>query len=545
MDQHTSPGSTGAVMHRLGREYPELGGLIGMLTGRQNVIDVDFVKAYEASPLPGIRKSLVIRAATGDESIGVAGPLEINHVASIVGWLSAHGALAHGEAPEHILPKGFVQRVIGRRRNFSDATGAVFIKPWWANQCGRTLDVSAYEDMERGALAALLERVALARHLGPEAAIQLLQTGKRLSGRSVAWYFETGVAQLDLRNAMVFLAELIDGDRRGGRAQSDIPVAFSTRWRLPRLCLPAAIGFCDVVAGMLAGVIDTNKLEHDPCGLVPVLSDATSRAFVSGTLGVGDPAASGAQRAHLRRWMQSKNWVESWMASRGEVRRGVFDTGFMLNADRIPELKNGLAFLAPYYAAFDGHQWIRLLAMSDDPTARDIAPRLRGLMHAKLLERNGVRARDLGNVLMFLDHARVTGESDAYAALPSVGRLTLGGTMSPSGNSRSTRAISGRKQRRDSRVFRGGELSLYRAVTSTPPRDVDVVYLLQPGYRGEIPTDHPVVTHRVWRTLDVPCPVDFVGPDSLPWFTDPWLDARARLAAQGIEVIELRAGQFA
>lgn len=535
------PRSTLAVLARIHNNFPELDSLIRILRENECAIDARFVSAYAASTTPSTRKSLLVRAATGDASLDL-GPLTEQHVSNMVAWLLANNALEDGDASRETVPKGFAQRVIARRGSVAEVTKVAFVQPWWRITRGESIGVSAYADLDSNTLMPALATVAHARHLRCSHLDRLFSTkSQRLTSRKIDWFFDTGIPELDLRNALVLLASVIDGDRRGGRVQNDIPVAITDRWNLPRLSLPAAIGFCDAVANILGGLIDLTLLTRDPCGLVPVLSDAHSRAFVSGSN--NDPDAARALYAHQQRWRPSAAWTARWTASRTRLRAGVFDTGFMLNADRIPYATPALAFLEPYYRAFDTQRWINHLRRSPDPLHHRTADRIDGLYASGLLSKSGVRCRDFGNVIEFLEHAGAADdEQAAYKALPSVGRLTMGevARAEPSTRSASTpvrsRAYSGLTPPRH------GDLPLFAPVMGAPPASLPKAYLLLPGYDSAVPDDRPVFTHRVWRTLQVPSTVTLIGADTLPWSCDPRSDARDALRALGFEVIELRHG---
>lgn len=537
----SSASSTPKLVERIGRDYPELASLIALLAADGYIIGPQFVAAYNASSVPPIRKSLLVRAATGDASLDV-GPLTVDHVASIVGWLAAHRALDGGDVPREALPKGFAQRVAAHRGSISNVTKDAFLRPWWQLARGEPASITAYTNLAPDRLMPILATVAQARHLTASSLARLrTDSFRRLSSRQNDWYFDTGVPALDLRNALVLLAMLIDGDRRGGRIQSEIPVSITARWRLTRLSLPAAIGFCDVASLIVEGLIDPSRLTDDPCGLASVLEDAHTRAYVAGAGAASDPDAADAARAHRGRWRQSAAWTGRWIATRTRLRAGVFDTGFMLNADRLPFATPALAFLKPYYDAFDAVGWIALLRRSPDPLQHRVAARLQALIDEGALGRFGIRCRDIGNVIEFLEHAEAAeDEQAAYKVLPSVGRMTLGAPTSHAAPASSRPSSARRSASRGApTALRRGDLPLFERVMRAPPIAPAQAYLLLPGYSGTIPCDRPVFTHSVWRTLQVPPNALLVGDDSLPWARDPRDDAIECLRAKGFDVIEL------
>lgn len=154
--------STPKLIGRIGRDYPELANLIATLAADGYIIGPQFVAAYNASSVPPTRKSLLVRAATGDASLDV-GPLTVEHVASIVGWLAAHRALDGGDVPREALPKGFAQRVTAHRGSISNVTKDAFLRPWWQLVRGGPVGISAYADLAPDRLMPILATVAHAR----------------------------------------------------------------------------------------------------------------------------------------------------------------------------------------------------------------------------------------------------------------------------------------------------------------------------------------------------------------------------------------------
>jgi len=233
------------------------------------------------------------------------------------------------------------------------------------------------------------------------------------------WYFDTGISGLDLRNSLVFLSSLL-AKRDGGRIQSKIPAALTTRWALRRISVPDVLAFVDIATLACVGALQVPPKES--WGLAAITSSPRDNAIA---LGVNDPVGRAAFQANLTRWVLDEPAVLQRSALRaGGLREGTFDNGFLFHVPRLPR---ALPELESFAAAYAGARDQRLVDLCSARWPRGVGLRVRSLVNDGVV--TGIQARSIGNILAMLQVLDVSLEDEIAVgtALPPIARYALGG----------------------------------------------------------------------------------------------------------------------
>lgn len=406
--------------------HPELAPLRKALTSDLR-LTADFVALTRTSSIPYGRRSLVLRVLLGDRSAGdfVTHSLSGEVLLRFLDWIDLLGLDANTGGRDSI-PKGFASLLDIPRTDMPGFIGRLALA-WWESETASDVTIPALSHLPKDELAPL-RRVFDLRRLSTAAAMDLCATGG--SVRAGRWWFDTGVPALDIRNAMVFIAALLDGPRHAGRIQNRIPVPLTDRWKLKRISLPDVTIFADIVSLACAGVLDLQGVTDDWIGLAPVLASNNVVRLVMGD--TGDPDAAAAYSSHIHRWILPRAEAT---ARREEYKRdtaGTFGTGFLFNTARLLG-RSRFARFAGYYACTNGQQFGRIAIGRWIPVGRVVAA-------SRRLDRSGIAIRDLGNIMTLLEDARAFDNESAWNALPPVARFALGAAepRSTGGGSRHT-----------------------------------------------------------------------------------------------------------
>lgn len=501
---------------RLGERHPELGSLIRLVPSHQRVTR-EFVDAYRRSRVPSARRSLVLRLLLGEAVAGHPMPSPVINrdlLKRLVDWLSYNNALTGQHAHREVVPKSVFTMLGCARSSIAAFISHIAIAP--LHRLDTTGDAAwqPYEGLSACDLAPL-RRLVESRRLTRVAADQLTGAPGRLPHEGT-WWFTTGDATLDLRNALVYCASLLARDRDGGRAQNMIPKSLSDRWSLKRLSIPHLLGFCDVAALAIEGLIDVATVDTDICRLREAMP-ALRRAATSGK----DRDLTEAWLQHRARWRVTADIVEQRQAlqSRGE-RGGQFDSGLLYNINRLLAPGNVLSTLAPYYATLDATRvltshadtWNRADPSIVDDLSTWLATKGRGDQSGNA----GVRVRDLGNILATLAHLGIEDSATAWAALPTVARWSLGApppSATGTGRRTKTRSVSVATPPRIAPLPVLEELWAIRPTAWILSPAADVLSSSMAG---------PVFVHAAHAAgWSIPSHATVVGQTPLPWGYDP------------------------
>lgn len=516
---------------RLCTAHPELAALCAQLGPRATVTEA-FVAAYRASTVGYGTKSLLLRVLFGVEPVAFDGA---NSVARLVQWLTV-GERRVGLGAREDIPRGAVGMLRTARTDFGKFMSRAFVRPYWQLSCGRVPDAPAiYASMDAASLRAALEPAWNARILTAAVANSLAAAEGDRSPRIGEWFFDTGVAALDLRNALVYLAPLL-AERDRGRAQNRLSRFLSARWGLRRVSLPDAIAFADVAALALDGVIDLSLVKNDWMGLATVIGpDAADRdAAIALAWSPRDASVDAAAQLHRERWSISADSGrrQRAMFTRSD-REGQFDTGFAFNAARLAGLEDtsgALARFGTYYAATTVAGIVARYGPGWSVVDESIARRVRTLM-TRRASWPAIKARDLGNILCYLAANGIPETEAAWSRLPAVARFALG-ARAPTRSARRTKSspASGRRPREPGR----GALPVLEQLQASASQRA---YLL--GWPGvaTLPADAPTFAPAaLLQGFRAPTGVLPAGQPVLAWGTNPFDNATEALEDAGFSV---------
>lgn len=519
MDAHDQ--TTTAQLDRIVERHPELAPLRALIPDDLEITPA-FHAAYHASTVGYATRSLLLRQLTGDKTLLAAGTCTEGMLRRVLSWMALEGVLS-GQGTRDQIPKGFSTLTGVDRSNITDFVAEAFLRPWWQVHTGVQATLPAYFDIPSARLLELLAPLAEARMLTLASADAWLRTEDLDRTHKLArWYFDTGVPAIDLANALTLTASLLDGDRQGGRIQNRLPVALTDRWHIARLSIPEATAFADVATMAMDNVLALP--DDDWIGLGAVLRDPLARDWVCRRAGA-------ALVAHRQRWCASPTRVATFGT---EGATGVFDSSFFFNATRLLGMDQhnrarSLERFASYYARVDG----RRLADGYAQAWRECG--LDNTRLERLHDFEGIRVRDLGNILAYLAHHDALAPDDAWRALPPVARFALGATeYAPASKPQPAprhRAAAKALPRSP------GELPLLEQFVDVRQ---EVAYLLVPGHTGPLPSDGPVYVHRAHAAgHEVPTGVAMIGTVPLPWEVDPTDDATRALQSLARRLVVL------
>lgn len=512
-------------LDRIARRYPELQDLRSLIPDDLSITP-EFHAAYQASPIGYARKSILLRLLTGDAILSDADRCSAASITRLIRWLELEG-VSTGLASRESVPKGFSTLVGVERNNIADFTTQAFLLPWWQASHRRPTGVPAYAHVPLDDMAKALAPVALWRVYTPSAASTQRSAMTKRSPRWANWFFQTGLPALDLANALVFLAELLDGDRRGGRVQNELPVPLTDRWGLARLSVPEVTAFADVATMAIDGTLVLP--EDDWLGLRAVVDDPEAKAWVLGRAGL-------ALDAHRRRATASPERIAAVSAAESS---GLFDTGLLYNVQRLTGIAGTME--QPPLARFRGYYegMLRERVISDCQPAWSRSGML-GLVDVE--HWTGVQTRDLGNILALLVHAGATDVDAAWQTLPAPARIALGApeyavSRSPSEPIRPSRAVSAQAR------VRSGDLPILEELTAKHRRCSlpAIAYVLEPGYADACPQDGEVFVHRAHAaTYALPFDATPIGDIPLRWDADPIAEACKSVSTLAKSIVVLR-----
>jgi hypothetical protein len=519
-----SPRAEAAIATRLdalATRHPAIAPLRALL-GPTLALTPAFLAAYDASTAPTGQRAMLLRTVFGDPTSGlpaagacVTGPL----LQRFVAWLEWHGALGGIDRGRDLIPKGFAALLGEPRDAYADFIARIAVRPWWHLQTTGCPNHPALDALPASTLAPL-GALFRARTLTAAEARFLASPASDRSTPTCRWYFATGCAPLDLRNALVFLAALLE-ERDGGLAQNRIPRALTDRWGIPRLSVPHALLFCDIATLAADGCLALDP-RTDPLGLIDAVASPAARSLVTS----GDDDAAAAARARRTRPLIDPDAALQRHAQLTHgMRDGMFDTGLVFNADRLLQM-DAFHGYRPYYDAIipralaalvRGH-WQRVT-----PEGRSWPSRLQASGHAP------IRVRDLGNILAYLAALDIALDDRpaVWRALPSVARYALG-TPEPVACRRS----AGHSPRRGAITpARAGPLPGLAALSANAGRRA---YVIEAGTADRPPADGWAVVHAPHAAAHtVPAGIDVIGDAPLPWGVDPVEAALALLRAEG------------
>lgn len=501
-------------------KHPELADLRQHIPGDLSVTDRFFVE-YAASPLRGTLKSLLVRALLADPSLfpdHVARPSQ-PVLCRLFDWMGRLGLLDGAGHSRDAMPKSAFVLFREQRCSVEEFTAKVALAPWWSMRCGLGPRHPALAHLDEAALAPLARVVAKRTLSASEALGMASETGDRSPPRT-RWYFSTGAPPVDLRNALVYLAQVLK-DRYGGRVQNRLPAALTLRWGLPRVSIPHALIFADLGSLAAHGCIDWRKLENDWLRL----REATQPEPSAELLRLGDPDIKEALAAHLSRSLMTReNALRHRQMLDHSLKHGMFDTGLAFNVRRLLSLRTFSSF-APYYQAIDAGRLLPLAARRWAPVG-PTPPWCFALLRATAC---AAEFRDLGNVRSYLTSLDIDldDRAEVWRALPSVARFSLG-AAEPRPASTPRRAAHARPA---AMVARPGTLPRLSEIAQLgAPR----VYVLAPTYTGPIPADGHLFVHAAHAAgFTPPKGADIVGASPLDWGVDPLSDAATILAGNG------------
>lgn len=511
-----------AALDRLCLKHPALIELRRLLAPDLNFTP-EFHAAYLRSTISYGIRALLIRLLTGDVVLDGALQCTADSMRRVMTWLRLEGVFT-GDVDRERIPKGFSTIVGIDRYSVSDFVTHAFIAPWWRARSGLDTTIAAYADIDPRDLVEVLAPAVRARMLSRTAAERwIADDDEKRSLRLSRWYFQTGVAAIDLTNTMTFLAALLDGDRKGGRIQNRLPIPLTERWGLSRLSLPEATAFADVTTLAIDGLLDLPAA--DPVRLRDVFDDPAAVAWVKEHASVALVALRQRTRITLDRAVEIRD----------QGMGGVFDTGLLFNIERLTgragEMQRPpLARFRTYYDGLDLHRVIN--SHRNDWVACGV----RDPGFLMKLGLTGGRARDLGNIAAFLLANRATDHASAWSVLPAPARYALG-VPEPKPTTRSAVATARRPTGRVD--VKTGHLPLLEETLLSATR-VGRTYLLTPSYRGPRPAEGSVYVHRAhaegWQ---LPFDAEIVGEVPLPWGVDPIEDAERLLRQQADAVVRL------
>lgn len=527
-----------AILNGLTRKHPELSALVARLPADLSVTP-DFVSAYRASSIPYGRRSLVLRVLLGENLSGRLQddtPISRALLTRLVAWLQANDALSGTYAARELVPKAIATRLGGSRVSVANFIRRMAIEPLDQLDRTGTTAFAAYTGLAAEDLDPL-RAFAAARQLSRVEADRLTAPDAPRLPNEGTWWFDTGSASLDLRNALVYLASLLARDRDGGRIQNRLPKTLTDRWQLPRVSIPHALAFCDVAALAKEGLIPFAPGTTDPCGLAGPMGDlAASRQRQQ------DHDLDRAYEEHRARWRVSQEVVlQREQLRERKARGGQFDSSFLFNAVRLLTTRAPLAEFAPYYAQLDADRMLASHADTWGSCGLPIAARLQAWREQGEVEEAGalraLRLRDLGNILAWLGHLGITDAREASAQLPSVARMALGEAAPQAtgqGRPHRGRATAAPAARLKS-------LPMLEAMWSLPLR----ARLIEPGAPmpspGVVPTFVPAA---LAAGRHVPPHIQVIGDERINWNDDPMALATQQLEQLGYRVERLSAAKI-
>lgn len=513
----------GAV-RRWGVKHPEIGDLATRLIEEDLAVSASWVERYHACAAPYGRRSLLLRAALADPSAGVAREaafLSTPVVDRLVAWWEANASLDGRAETKELTPKAIARMADVARDQFAPLVSALCVAPWWAGISGTEIEGPCPAAGE-GAL-----RMVRRRALTAASASVLAQELRTVRG---PWFFDTGAPALDLANALIYLAALLDGDREGGRAQNRLPVALTERWKLRRLSLPDALLFADAVSMVVDGMVKM-PVDEDWMGV----SEAARHLDAFRGLSAEHAASlDGALESHRRRWLLSPERARGLGETRAQrLKVGQYDNGLLFNLAHVLNHDAHARFVG-YFAHVDGAAWIARSSATWAAADPGIAGTVQAALEAGLTA--NVQSRAVGNILAFLAIEGAADDEDAAELLPPVARAALGSPM-PTPTTGHGGARRGTDGRRVGARRKGRPLPLLEALRRLEPR---VAYLVVPGYLGPLPAGALFVPGCLAAGVELPEGVEVVGPVRVGWQEDPCVAAAGELRARGHRVVVLR-----
>jgi len=380
-------------------------------------------KQFQKVPGHPRAKALVLRAFLGDATIrrAVPPPVTADGLERIAQYLlTCPGLQELPREPRSVGGRPAFEAFPSRLRALCQEASAndpvrfmaaLVVRPAWQRCLGTSPASGPFAHLSVYDLH-VLDPFLEARYLRLAEMERVLGTTSRIPPSWFAWYFDTGIRPLDVRNLILFCARVLGGDREGGRIQNVLPLQLRCLG-LPARSVPETLAALDVIHLAIAGVIDPRKLsrEEDFMGLQDLLTE---------------------QVPYPNFWREVVPDVTRLVvlnrerAARYTAPESTYDTGLLFHPARLVGLLPGkaarLARFRPYYAAVDDQALRAMLSPHLLPEVAQILNQARAVAPELLV---GIRLRGTANILQRLF---ASGEDLASAAiaLPSVARFALG-----------------------------------------------------------------------------------------------------------------------
>lgn len=418
-----------------------------------------FLAAYTRSAVSGVARERLLTAALGDLSPRWSAP-SLNSTIALrtLDFLESHPTLplspwANAFQREHVPqrlrrlyapPDAAGEDSGGDLRPRLDAQAFVrlaLLRPAVAAQCGTDATDPPDSPFAHPAVRQRLLDLLPSFVLTPDDARRLLREPK--ARHAFTHYFHTGQPVLDLRNALLYYAELLDFTDFESRAQhktsSRIDLALlglDRRGSHPLIALSTYLIALAVLGALESGA---GVWRHPVLG--PSLAQLTA---CRDAFGIGDIA-----RRHFARWILDRSNIDRWHAALQHdspnarfTKVILFDLDYLLSSRAVPGIQGGLADL---YSQVDSPALLRLLLAhyrrQDDPFAEELG---RCSAAYPTLFR-GAHLRALANSLYYAHHLSELG-LDPRVDLPHAAKTALGAVRPPAGASpRQSRSAPGQR----------------------------------------------------------------------------------------------------
>jgi len=415
-----------AKLAEYGQRYPVLKPLINSLPP-----DLRFTKSwlrrFRRSNVSVEVKSNITRAMFGDPVIyGLSTPpsFTFDMYARMVTYLYSMAGDPWRDPWEVIswynVPKP-IQRISGLKASTPTRFLAEFLVKPYIKMCfdRGSLTVGGVELNPRSAEAGSLLRPAyIARLLDDASCQELLDHGRRYQ---YAFYFDSGIEILDLRNCVRYMFALFDQYQVNPRIQNKLPVMLTNRFHLPRLSLPTLFVALDVIGLAAAGLIDLNQVsvKKDFLGLKSWLPLESPYRQLDGFAELLDQAAS----LFLLRDEQANKLYETSGKRNSPAK---YLSGYLFNMERLiygSERRESIdSRFEVYYEAVDHKKLWIAIAKHFREINTDYLNVLISVRRRHPDSFVGIRARDLANVMYMLWYH----EDDYGEYLPPVARFAMG-----------------------------------------------------------------------------------------------------------------------
>lgn len=524
-------------LQHLAQKHPELASLIDRIPEDLET-DQAFWDRYFRSSVSPVKKAFVLRALLCDNRIVpdvVFDPAALKRMMQYFLFHPKHpanDALRLGN--KEIIPKAVTYLLGNTQTNPPDYYSEIGIKPYLAYLNGLPSPLYERAGLPPGTDLSVLKPLLTSRLLTAVQAETLVNSEEN-SNNFGRIFFDTGVPELDVRNAVIYMQALANSDRQGGRIQNRIPIRLSRLFNISRLSVPEVLVSLDVISLWHNGVIDINKVrkDHDFLGLRKV-----SRLL--------EPDFHGLELDAVNLTLSQHNLLDAASAEeilalkmtntgmkRKKVQRyqsGRYDSSMVFNVDRLIHHKKHKATFAKfqhYYQAIDTdllNAHVLTYYQEQSPDFGDWLQQLQS-QQARLFQ--GIRSRDLANILYFLVHNDKL--DDAFNALPNVAQFALGLQEHEPRNQPQKHAHAKTKQQ--SRVVIGN-LPVLQSLTNK-----ERYYVFYPGYTNQLPTDAKIYMPRAFMSAYRNLPDNIVpyGPETLDINESPYDDESiSKLKASGL-----------